>query len=101
MNSIKKLRRFDQWLKKLKDIKAKIAIARRIDRMKDGNFGDCKYLGDSLYELRIGIGPGYRVYFIKEKETIVIILLGGDKSTQQRDITLAKKIAKGLNDDCE
>lgn len=99
MNTIKKLKRFDVWLKKLKDTKAKITIVRRIERLRDGNAGDCKSLGESVFELRITVGPGYRVYFTKEAEKIIIIMVGGDKSTQKRDIELAKKIARRKNYD--
>jgi putative addiction module killer protein len=91
---INKTDRFDKWLKKLKDIRAKIAIVRRIDRLKDGYFGDYKSLGDDLFELRIFIGSGYRIYFIHSEQELIVILVGGDKSTQQRDIKLAKKIAQ-------
>ena len=94
---IKKTDRFDRWLQKLKDVKAKITIARRVDRLYDGYFGDFKSVGNGLLELRVAIGPGYRVYFTKREENIIIILIGGDKSTQQRDIKLAKKIIKGLS----
>ena len=93
---IKTTSRFNKWLQKLKDVKAKITIARRIERLHDGYFGDCKSVGDNVLELRIAVGPGYRIYFTKKKENIIIILIGGDKSTQERDISLAKKIIKGL-----
>jgi len=66
--------------------------------MKSGNFGDNRYLGDKLYELKIDVGPGYRVYFIKETDKIIILLLGGDKSTQQNDIKKAKIIYEELKD---
>lgn len=94
VNIIKKLKQFDIWLKKLKDTKAKVTIARRIERLRDGNAGDCKSLGDSVFELRVTVGPGYRVYFTKEAQQTIIIMVGGDKSTQKKDIELAKKIAK-------
>lgn len=66
---------------KLKDMKGRIAVARRIERMEYGNFGDVKSVGSSISELRITTGPGYRVYFSKGEERIIILLLGGDKST--------------------
>jgi len=96
MNKIKKLKLFDNWLKKLKDIKARIAIARRIERLKEGNPGDCKGVGENVFELRITLGPGYRVYFKKDGENIIIIMMGGDKSTQSKDIKKAKEIARKL-----
>jgi putative addiction module killer protein len=91
---VNKTDRFDKWLRKLKDIRAKIMIARRIDRLKDGYFGDFKSLGDELFELRIFTGSGYRIYFVHVGEELIVLLVGGDKSTQQRDIKLAKKIAQ-------
>jgi len=99
MYIIKQTEEFIKWLKKLKDIKGKVAIIRRIDRVKKGNFGDCKSVGDDISELRITIGPAYRVYFTKKDEQIVILLIGGDKSTQSKDIEKAKNILKGLNNE--
>ena len=93
---INKTDRFGKWLNKLKDIRVKITIARRIDRLRDGYWGDYKSLGDDLFELRIFTGSGYRVYFIQDGQELIVLLVGGDKSTQQRDIKLAKKIAKEL-----
>ncbi|MCL2320041.1 MAG: type II toxin-antitoxin system RelE/ParE family toxin [Treponema sp.] len=72
----------------------KALINERISRIEDGNFGDCYPVGDGLSELRIHYGPGYRVYFKDTGKEIVILLCGGDKSTQQSDITKAHKIAK-------
>ena len=83
---------FSQWLNKLKDIKGKVAILRRVDRMKYGNFGDFKYLGDGVSELRISFGPGYRIYYTKQESQVIILLVGGDKSSQNSDIIKAKKI---------
>lgn len=85
---------FSKWLKKLKDNLAKVAILRRIERLKQGNFGNSKSLGDYVFELRIDIGPGYRVYFKNKDSEIIILLLGGNKSTQEKDIATAKEIAK-------
>ena len=92
---IKKLSYFNDWVKKLKDIKAKVSIFRRIDRLKKGNFGDCKSVGEGVSELRIKTGKGYRVYFKNEDGEIIIILIAGDKSTQTKDIEKAKELAKG------
>jgi putative addiction module killer protein len=80
-----------KWLRGLKDHKAKIAIERRLNRVMEGNFGDHKQLQESLWELRFDLGPGYRVYFTKEGNLIVILLCGGDKSTQDRDIATAAR----------
>ena len=87
---------FSNWLKKLKDTQGKVAILRRIKRVQKGNFGDFKYLQENIYELRIKSGPEYRVYYTKQEEKIVLLLIGGDKSTQERDIQKAKAILKEL-----
>lgn len=90
---------FSKWLLKLKDIKGKVSIIRRIDRMRKGNFGDHKGLGDDVSELRFTIGAGYRVYYTVQNGEIVLLLVGGDKSTQKVDIQQAKVLAKELKDD--
>ncbi|GJM04047.1 MAG: hypothetical protein DHS20C09_00380 [marine bacterium B5-7] len=87
---------FDKWLACLKDRKAKARIQARIDRVEMGNFGDASPVGEGVSELRIFYGPGYRVYFIKQTSVLVILLSGGDKSSQQADIVRAKEIAKQL-----
>lgn len=94
MYAIHQTEQFSKWLHKLKDIKGKVAILRRIDRIQQDNFGDVKPVGDGIEELRVMVGAGYRVYFIKEDEKIVILLNGGDKSTQKSDIAKAKVLAK-------
>ena len=99
MYLIKQTDVFSKWLKKLKDIKAKVSIIRRVNRIKNGNFGDYKSVGESVYELRITTGPGYRVYYTQEEGEIVILLIGGDKSSQSEDITKAKKLAKEFNNE--
>ncbi|MBI5428203.1 MAG: type II toxin-antitoxin system RelE/ParE family toxin [Nitrospinae bacterium] len=85
---------FVKWFNSLKDINAKAIIASRLDRLKLGNWGDCKYLGNGLHELRIAFGPGYRVYFTRKNGKVVIILAGGHKGTQGRDIEKCLKILK-------
>lgn len=87
---------FEKWLLKLKDKKAIVAVRSRVDLIQSGDFGDCKDVGEKVKELRIHYGPGYRVYFTKQGDRIVILLLGGDKGSQARDIEKAKKIAKEL-----
>ena len=82
------------WLDKLHDARAVTRIAMRIDRLADGNFGDCKPLRDGVWELRIDYGPGYRVYLLRWGEEIIILLCGGDKDTQENDIKTAKRLAK-------
>ena len=86
---------FDDWLSKLADIRAQAKIAARINRVAAGNFGDCKSLGQSLYELRIDWGPSYRVYYAMIGQSSVLLLCGGDKRTQAADIAKAKA---NLND---
>lgn len=90
---VRQTEEFSKWLKKLKDAVAKVTIARRIDRMTDGNFGDSKSVGGGVFELRVDVGKGYRVYFTNKDNRIVFLLVGGDKSTQDEDIKIAKKMA--------
>lgn len=81
------------WARKLKDQRAKAAIAARIIRLANGLAGDVSPVGQGVSELRIHYGPGYRVYFAQHGEEVVLLLCGGDKSTQSRDIEAAKKLA--------
>ncbi len=87
---------FNEWLTNLKDHVAKALIARRIERAEAGNFGDCESVGGGVSEMRIDYGPGYRAYFVRRGEIVYLLLLGGDKSTQKRDIKRAKEIARTL-----
>lgn len=87
---------FAKWLFKLKDRAAKARIIERLDRASSGNLGNYKSLGAGLFELRLTYGPGYRLYFAREGDVIVVLLIGGDKSTQNRDIEKAREILKGL-----
>jgi putative addiction module killer protein len=82
---------FDRWFYSLRDLNAKLKIQGRIDRVQDGNLGDYRILGEGVCELRINYGPGYRVYFGQVGATIVLLLIGGDKSTQEQDIRKAKE----------
>ena len=82
---------FDKWLNDLTDRKAQAAIDLRLVRIKMGNFGQCKLVGSMVYELKIDVGPGYRVYFGKIGLQIILLLCAGDKKSQQRDIVKAKK----------
>lgn len=84
---------FDRWLNKLKDRRAVARITKRIERLAAGNPGDVKPIGMGVTELRIHYGPGYRVYFFREHDRLVLLLTGGNKSTQQEDIRLALEIA--------
>jgi len=87
---------FDKWVSKLKDRQASKAIAMRLDRAISGNLGDIQPVGSMVSEMRIFIGKGYRLYFTIKGSEIIILLCGGDKSTQQQDIKLAKHIANDL-----
>jgi len=89
---------FLDWLLALKDVKGRAVIRARLNRIELGNFGDCKSLGDGVFELKITFGPGYRVYFGKQGEILVVLLCGGDKSTQSRDIARAKLLWKEYKD---
>ena len=91
---VRQTKEFSKWLKKLKDALAKVAIVRRLDRMKEGNFGDSKSVGSGVFELRVDVGKGYRVYFTNKNNRVVILFVGGDKSTQEEDIKTAKKMAE-------
>ena len=93
---IEKTEVFDKWLKKLRDRRAVLAIAKRLDRAIAGNFGDVASAGESISEMRIFVGPGYRLYYTIRNHTIILMLCGGDKSTQEKDIQKAKKIAKAV-----
>ena len=95
---IKKTAEFDKWLRKLKDIRAKAKILIRIQKLgNDEHFGDCESVGDGIRELKINLAKGYRVYFKEQDVKVIILLIGGDKSTQQQDIEKAKEILNSLN----
>ena len=81
---------FTDWLRGLRDMRARAQIEVRLRRVSTGNFGDCKSVGEGVSELRIAVGSGYRVYYGKPGQTLVILLCGGDKSSQQANITDAK-----------
>lgn len=95
---IEKTLEFDKWFRKLKDLKAKAKILFRIQKIEsDGHFGDSKSVGDGISELRVNFAKGYRIYFKEKDGKIIVLLIGGDKSTQQKDIAKAKEIWKKLN----
>ena len=85
---------FEIWLKKLRDKEACTRISRRLKRIEKGNFGDHKFLGGGISELRIDYGPGYRVYYTERSGMIILLLAGGDKSAQERDIAKARQLAQ-------
>ena len=93
MYFIEKTSEFDKWLRKLKDLRAKAKILFRIQKLEsDEHFGDCKPVGNGINELKIDYAKGYRIYFKETDEKIIILLIGGDKSTQPKDIEKAKEI---------
>ena len=94
MYQIRQTNQFSSWLSKLKDVKGKVSIFRRIDRVRNGNFGDYKSVGDNVSELRFTIGPAYRVYYTKVEDEIILLLIAVDKSTQSEDIKKARELAK-------
>ena len=94
---------FVRWLKKMRDRTGRLRILKRLRRLSDGHLGDCQPVGDGVHELRMFFGPGYRVYFIQQGDTVIILLAGGDKDSQPDDIvrakTLAKEFQSGSEDD--
>lgn len=96
MLEIKQTETYRKWGRKLKDKRAKAMIAARLFRLANGLSGDVQPVGQGLSELRIHYGPGYRIYFRQQGDELVILLCGGNKSTQQRDIEQAKRIDKEL-----
>ena len=80
---------YQRWLDKLKDLRGRVTIQRRIDRIVNGNLGDHRFCRNGVWELRIQFGPGYRVYYGREGETVVVLLCGGSKRTQSTDINKA------------
>jgi putative addiction module killer protein len=87
---------FAAWLASLQDAKAKSTIAKRLVRVASGLMGDVKPVGEGISELRIDFGPGYRLYLKQQGKALIVLLCGGDKSTQQQDIRRAKKLSAGL-----
>jgi len=99
MYRIKQSDLFVKWLIHLKDIKGKVAILRRIERARHGNFGDHKTVGGGVSELRITVGPAYRVYYTVKGDEIILLLIGGDKSSQHKDIQQARILLKEIEDE--
>jgi len=98
MNKINHTQAFDAWLLELKDIRAKRIIFRRINNAVDGNFGDHHFLRGGVWEMRIHYGPGYRLYYAQEGSMIYLLLVGGDKQTQSRDIEKAVAMWKAYRE---
>ena len=99
MVEVRQTSKFSEWFMDLRDARAKARIAVRIDRLALGNPGDVKPVGEGISELRITYGPGYRLYYVQKGDKLVILLCGGHKGSQRRDITAAKKLAKELEDE--
>ncbi|WP_417686657.1 type II toxin-antitoxin system RelE/ParE family toxin [Pseudidiomarina gelatinasegens] len=89
---------FDMWFGTLKDLRGKSRIQARIDRIACGHLGDVKSVGDGILEIRVFSGPGYRVYFKQYGDTFIVLLVGGDKSSQHKDIERAKQLVKDIGD---
>jgi putative addiction module killer protein len=83
---------FDHWFESLGDLKMQVAVDSRLARVRVGHFGDCKNVGAGVFELRINAGPGLRIYFGEYRKQIIVLLGGGDKSTQARDIQTAQRL---------
>lgn len=98
MNTILRTDVFDAWLTTLRDLQGKARILMRIRSAERGNFGDIDSLGASVWEMRIHTGPGYRVYFTRQTGDVYVLLCGGSKRGQQRDIARAKKLARSLTE---
>ena len=96
MVEIRKTERFATWLDGLRDLRGRARILARVERLATGNVGDVKSVGEGVSELRIDCGPGYRVYFTKQGRMVVILLAGGDKRSQKRDIKAAIQLAQNL-----
>lgn len=98
MNEIVLSEEFIIWLRALKNAQAKKAILQRIERAKNNNFGDYKQLAENLYEMRIFVSPGYRIYYTKQENTLYFLLTGGDKSSQGKDIERALKMLREMEE---
>ena len=96
MTSILTTDLFDHWFSGLRERRAAMRVQARIDRAEEGNFGDCEPVGEGVSEMRIHYGPGYRVYFTQRGHELVILLAGGDKSSQTKDIKAALDLARQL-----
>lgn len=86
---------FESWLDGLRDRQSRARMLNQLRRLGDGNFGNAKPVGNGVHELRMDFGPGYRAYFINRNDRLILLLCGGDKSSQKRDIALAREMAKG------
>jgi putative addiction module killer protein len=94
MPMVRQTETFSAWLKDLRDARGRVKILARVQRLEDGNAGDVAPVGDGVSEMRIHFGPGYRVYYVNRGGAVILLLCGGDKGSQQRDIEAAKKLAR-------
>jgi putative addiction module killer protein len=96
MNTFERSEVFDRWMTGLMDMKARARILQRIDSALCGNFGDCRFIAEGVHEMRIHCGPGYRLYYTRREQRVYMLLVGGDKGSQKRDIRQAIKMARDL-----
>ena len=99
MTEIRETARFSKWLIGLRDATTRARITARIQRLALGNPGDVRPVGEGVSELRVDLGPGYRIYFVRRGAALIVLLCGGDKRTQDRDIRVAKSLAGSLEDE--
>ena len=99
MNTLVRSDEFADWLDGLDDRRASARILARLTSAEHGNFGDCEPVGEGVSEMRVHFGPGYRVYFTRSGQTVYVLLCGGDKSTQAKDIKTAKRLAAEWSED--
>lgn len=95
--SVEQSRTFCEWLHDLRDPVARVRITARIVMAKEGNLGDCEPVGDGMHEMRVHVGPGYRLYFTQRGQRVIFLLMGGNKTTQSRDIKRAKAMAEAMD----
>lgn len=96
---VRQMQEFQDWLDRLRDLRAQIRIVARLRLAEAGNLGDWKHVGGEVSEMRVDIGPGYRLYFTRKGSIVIVMLAGGDKSTQARDIKRAQRMLKQLESD--
>jgi len=101
MVQVRQTERFVRWLEGLRDLRGRAKVLARIERLIGGNPGDTKPVGTGVSELRINFGPGYRVYYLQKGTTLIILLAGGDKSSQSKDIQTALQLAETLSEDSQ
>ncbi len=98
MFTIKQLPEFAEWLLRIRDIVTRLRLAKRLDKAERGLLGDVKPVGEGVYEMREDFGPGWRMYYVQQGTTLIVMLGGGDKSTQKADIAKAIELAGNLED---